>query len=94
MIALTTLEGADTEREVRSLCATAMAPDPGDPATPQVAAVCLYAYMVPVAVDPLKGSNIPVAAEGRRAQFAAEVCAAEGLTPARADKVISQAIDR
>ncbi len=32
--------------------------------------------------------------EGRRAQFAAEVAVAEGLTPARADKVVSQAIDR
>jgi acyl-CoA reductase-like NAD-dependent aldehyde dehydrogenase len=32
--------------------------------------------------------------EGRRDQFAADVAAAEGLTPARADKVVSQAIDR
>jgi acyl-CoA reductase-like NAD-dependent aldehyde dehydrogenase len=32
--------------------------------------------------------------EGRRAQFAAEVAAAEGLTAARADRVVSQAIDR
>ena len=32
--------------------------------------------------------------EGRRAQFATEVAAAEGLTPARADKVVSAAIDR
>jgi len=32
--------------------------------------------------------------EARRAQFAAEVAAAEGLTPARADRVVSQAIDR
>ena len=32
--------------------------------------------------------------EGRRAQFAIEVAAAEGLTPPRADKVVSQAIDR
>ena len=32
--------------------------------------------------------------EGRRAQFAAAVAVAEGLTPARADKVVSQAIDR
>jgi len=32
--------------------------------------------------------------EGRSAQFAAEVAVAEGLTPARADKVVSQAIDR
>ena len=62
MIDLTTLEGADTERKVRSLCAKAMAPDPGDPATPQVAAVCIYADMVPVAVDALRGCNIHVAA--------------------------------
>ena len=32
--------------------------------------------------------------EGRRAQFAAEVSAAEGLTLARADKIVSAAIDR
>jgi acyl-CoA reductase-like NAD-dependent aldehyde dehydrogenase len=32
--------------------------------------------------------------EGRRSQFAAEVAAAEGLSPARADKVVAQAIDR
>jgi len=32
--------------------------------------------------------------EGRRAQFAIEVAAAEGLTVARADTVVSQAIDR
>jgi acyl-CoA reductase-like NAD-dependent aldehyde dehydrogenase len=32
--------------------------------------------------------------EGRRAQFAAEVAAAEGLASARADKVVTAAIDR
>jgi len=32
--------------------------------------------------------------EGRRAQFVAEVGAAEGLTPASADKVVTAAIDR
>jgi acyl-CoA reductase-like NAD-dependent aldehyde dehydrogenase len=32
--------------------------------------------------------------EGRRGQFAAEVAAAEGITIARADTVVSQAIDR
>jgi deoxyribose-phosphate aldolase len=62
MIDLTTLEGADTEGKVRSLCAKAMAPDPGDPATPRVAAVCVYNDMVAVAVDALKGSEIHVAA--------------------------------
>jgi deoxyribose-phosphate aldolase len=62
MIDLTTLEGADTERKVRSLCAKAMAPDPGDPTTPRVAAVCVYADMASVAVDALRGSPIHVAA--------------------------------
>lgn len=32
--------------------------------------------------------------EGRRAQFVAEVAAAEGLTPASADKIVTAAIDR
>jgi acyl-CoA reductase-like NAD-dependent aldehyde dehydrogenase len=32
--------------------------------------------------------------EGRRAQFASDVATAEGLTPSRADQVVSQAIDR
>ena len=62
MIDLTTLEGADTEGKVRSLCVKAMAPDPGDPGTPHVAAVCVYNDMVAVAVDALKGSKIHVAA--------------------------------
>ena len=62
MIDLTTLEGADTEGKVRSLCVKAMVPDPGDPGTPKVAAVCVYNDMVPVAVDALKGSSIHVAA--------------------------------
>jgi len=62
MIDLTTLEGADTESKVRSLCAKAMAPDPGDPTTPHVAAVCIYSDLVPVAVEALKGSSIHVAA--------------------------------
>ena len=46
MIDLTTLEGADTEGKVRSLCAKARVPDPRDPSTPQVAAVCVYNDMV------------------------------------------------
>ncbi|MDQ1536412.1 MAG: deoxyribose-phosphate aldolase [Actinomycetota bacterium] len=61
MIDLTTLEGADTGGKVRSLCAKAMNPDPTDPATPAVAAVCVYSDMVPVAVDALKGTSIHVA---------------------------------
>ena len=61
MIDLTTLEGADTEGKVRSLCAKAKQPDPSDPTCPQVAAVCIYSDLVPVALDALQGSDIRVA---------------------------------
>jgi deoxyribose-phosphate aldolase len=53
LIDLTTLEGADTAGKVRSLVAKAMTPDPSDPATPRVAAVCVYGDMVPDAVAAL-----------------------------------------
>lgn len=62
MIDLTTLEGADTRRTVRSLCAKALNPDPGDLTTPPVAAVCIYGDLVPVAVEALRGSDVRVAA--------------------------------
>jgi deoxyribose-phosphate aldolase len=58
---LTTLEGADTPGKVRALCAKARRPDPADPTTPQVAAVCIYPDLVPVAVAELAGSSIAVA---------------------------------
>jgi deoxyribose-phosphate aldolase len=58
---LTTLEGADTAGKVRSLCAKARQPDPGDPSTPAVAAVCVYPDLVAPAVDALAGSGIAVA---------------------------------
>jgi deoxyribose-phosphate aldolase len=53
LIDLTTLEGADTPGKVRSLVAKATVPDPSDPGTPRVAAVCVYGDMVPSAVDAL-----------------------------------------
>ncbi|WP_460784827.1 deoxyribose-phosphate aldolase [Microbacterium tumbae] len=53
LIDLTTLEGADTAGRVRSLVAKARTPDASDPATPLVAAVCVYGDMVPYAVDAL-----------------------------------------
>jgi len=62
MIDLTTLEGADTEGKVRSLCAKARTPDPSDPDTPRVAAVCVYNDLVPIAVDALHGTDVHVAA--------------------------------
>ncbi|UED88377.1 deoxyribose-phosphate aldolase [Streptomyces profundus] len=61
MIDLTTLEGADTPGKVRALCAKGTAPDPTDPSTPRVAAICVYSDLVAVAKDALAGSGIAVA---------------------------------
>ncbi|HET8581879.1 MAG TPA: deoxyribose-phosphate aldolase [Jatrophihabitans sp.] len=61
MVDLTTLEGADTSGKVRSLCAKARRPDPGDPSVPSVAAVCVYPDLVAPAVAELRGSPVQVA---------------------------------
>ncbi len=58
---LTTLEGKDSEGRVRSLCAKAIAPRPGWPSVPSVAAVCVYPKFVAIAKDALRGSNVKVA---------------------------------
>lgn len=68
LIDLTTLSGDDTPGRVRRLCAKARQPVSAellgalgmDPIT--TGAVCVYHDMVPVAVDALEGSGIPVAA--------------------------------
>ncbi|TFD88327.1 deoxyribose-phosphate aldolase [Cryobacterium serini] len=57
LIDLTTLEGADTPGKVRSLVAKALVPDPGDPGTPRVAAVCVYGDMVGAAVTALGSAH-------------------------------------
>jgi len=62
MVDLTTLEGADTPGKVRSLAAKARRPDPGDPTTPSVAAVCVYGDLAGVAKEALTGTDISVAA--------------------------------
>lgn len=62
MVDLTTLEGQDTAGKVRALCAKARRPDPDDPTCPEVAAVCVYGDLAPVAVDALRGSGVQVAA--------------------------------
>ncbi len=67
-IDLTTLAGDDTAGRVRRLCAKAVRPVRADlpaamgmpPVT--VGAVCVYHEMVPVAVEALRGSGLPVAA--------------------------------
>ena len=61
MMDLTTLEGKDTEGKVRGLCAKGIAPEPGDPSIPHVAAICVYPAMIPAARDALKGSGVKVA---------------------------------
>ncbi|MFN2494961.1 MAG: deoxyribose-phosphate aldolase [Pseudonocardiaceae bacterium] len=61
MVDLTTLEGADTEGRVRSLCAKARQPDPQQPDVPTVAAVCVYPDLVGAAVRALAGSGVAVA---------------------------------
>src|SRR5919205_1701137 len=62
MVDLTTLEGSDTPGKVRSLAAKARRPDPADPTTPQVAAVCVYGDLAGVAREALTGTGIHVAA--------------------------------
>ncbi len=57
LIDLTTLEGADTPGKVRSLVAKAVNPDPADPTTPRVAAVCVYGDMVPAAIAALAAAH-------------------------------------
>src|SRR2546430_2037359 len=61
MVDLTTLEGADTEGKVRTLCAKARHPDPERPDTPRVAAVCVYSDLAAPAVHALEGTDIRVA---------------------------------
>ena len=58
---LTTLEGVDTPGKVEAMCAKARRPDPFDETIPPVAAVCIYAQLVPVAVEQLGGSPVKVA---------------------------------
>lgn len=67
---LTTLQGDDTPGRVRRLCAKARRPVQADILEAigagdldlRVAAVCVYHDMVPVALEALDGSGIPVAA--------------------------------
>ena len=68
MIDLTTLSGDDTEGRVRRLCAKAANPVRADILDAlgmdaiTTGAVCVFHDMVPVAVDALRGTGIPVAA--------------------------------
>jgi len=98
MIDLTTLEGQDTPGKVRALCAKAKRPDPVDPSTPAVAAVCVYGDMVGTAVPALAGSGINVAAVATafpsgRASMAVKLADTADAVAAGADE-IDMVIDR
>jgi deoxyribose-phosphate aldolase len=58
---LTTLEGADTPGKVRSLCAKALHPSPGDASIPHTAAVCVYPKLVATARQCVGSSGVRVA---------------------------------
>ena len=97
MIDLTTLEGADTARRVRSLCAKAVAPDPSA-GVGGVAAVCVYPDLVGVAKEALVGTNVKVASVATafpsgRASLAVKLLDVEEAVAARADE-IDMVIDR
>ncbi|WP_407939737.1 deoxyribose-phosphate aldolase [Motilibacter deserti] len=97
-IDLTTLEGADTPGKVRGLCAKGRRPEPDDSSCPQVAAICIYGDLVPVAVEELRGTGINVAAVATafpsgRASLAVKLQDTRDAVAAGADE-IDMVIDR
>ena len=97
-IDLTTLEGADTPGKVRALCAKGRRPDPADPDTPPVAAICIYPDLVPVAKAELAGSTVKVASVATafpsgRASLATKLADVREAVAAGADE-IDMVIDR
>jgi deoxyribose-phosphate aldolase len=95
---LTTLEGADTPGKVRALCAKGRHPDPTDPSTPPVAAICIYPDLVEVAKTELAGSTVKVASVATafpsgRASLAVKLGDVREAVDAGADE-IDMVIDR
>jgi deoxyribose-phosphate aldolase len=98
MIDLTTLEGADTPGKVRAMCAKALRPDPGDPAVPPVAAVCVYPDLVATARTALAGSKVAIASVATafpsgRASLAVKLADVRDAVQSGADEV-DMVIDR
>ena len=61
MIDLTTLEGKDSSGKVKQLCYKAAHLHDQFPGLPNVAAICVYPNMVPIAKEVLVGTNINIA---------------------------------
>ena len=97
MVDLTTLEGMDTPGKVRALCAKAMRPDPTDPSTPSVAAVCVYGDLVGVAResvgDALHVAAVATAFPSGRASLPVKLLDTADAVAAGADE-IDMVIDR
>src|SRR5207245_11349876 len=56
------LDGADTPGKVAALSSKGIRPDPSDPNTPSVAAICVYPNLVPYALERTRGTSVKVAA--------------------------------
>jgi deoxyribose-phosphate aldolase len=98
MVDLTTLEGQDTPGKVRALSAKAMRPDPADASCPQVAAVCVYPDLVPVAKQVLgdigvKVASVATAFPSGRAAMSVKLADVRTAVEAGADEV-DMVIDR
>ena len=98
MVDLTTLEGADTQGRVTSLCTKAMRPDPSDPSVPAAAAVCVYPDLVAHARRVLGDSPVAVASVATafpsgRASLAVKLLDVQDAVEAGADE-IDMVIDR
>ena len=97
MVDLTTLEGADTPGKVKAMSSKALHPDPTDPSTPSVAAVCVYGDLVYAARE-VVGDRIHVAAVATafpsgRASLGAKLADTKEAVAAGADE-IDMVIDR
>lgn len=98
MVDLTTLEGADTQGKVVSLCGKARHPSPADLRVPAVAAVCVYPDLVPVAKrclagSPVKTASVATAFPSGRASLAVKLADVADAVTAGADEV-DMVIDR
>ena len=97
MVDLTTLEGADTPGKVKAMSAKALHPDPTDPSTPSVAAVCVYGDLVyaarEVVGDRLHVAAVATAFPSGRASLNVKLADTKEAVDAGADE-IDMVIDR
>ena len=97
MVDLTTLEGADTPGKVKAMSSKALHPDPTDPSTPSVAAVCVYGDLVyaarEVVEDRIHVAAVATAFPSGRASLGVKLADTKEAVAAGADE-IDMVIDR